>query len=300
MGNQRWGRRELRGACSDLRDSSSGHCQGQDERETVGHWPGQLQKDPHGETRASGCSPPSRLCDSRSTVLLRKDGSTCNDWMLDLSTTRYTVCDRDLLEQNFGWNNMGDKHRVCVQWSADVCSCLRWPAHLPVARKIFTRTDGLMVLLWRFYDSSLSPSFCRGLALWSRTLSWKYTQFYLGAFFFFFAELIICFFLTFQYLMNSLAIYLVFLLGASYRELFIEHRPYRLQQEKTSKLWVTVVSLPEIAFVCSTALYDLHILEVWLSLFRLQGSTLRKRKMYEEFLSKVSILGKLESCMENR
>ena len=58
----------------------------------------------------------------------------------------------------------------------------------------------------------------------------------LGGFFFFFAELIICFFLTFQYLMYSLAIYLVFLLGASYRELFIEHRPYRLQQEKTSKL----------------------------------------------------------------
>lgn len=27
-------------------------------------------------------------------------------------------------------------------------------------------------------------------------------------------------------------------------------------------------------------------------LFVLQGSTLRKRKMYEEFLSKVSILGK--------
>ena len=198
MGNQRWGRRELRGACSDLRDSSSGHCQGQDERETVGHWPGQLQKDPHGETRASGCSPPSRLCDSRSTVLLRKDGSTCNDWMLDLSTTRYTVCDRDLLEQNFGWNNMGDKHRVCVQWSADVCSCLRWPAHLPVARKIFTWTDGLMVLLWRFYDSSLSPSFCRGLALWSRTLSWKYTQFYLGAFFFFLQNWLFAFFWHFS------------------------------------------------------------------------------------------------------
>lgn len=29
-------------------------------------------------------------------------------------------------------------------------------------------------------------------------------------------------------------------------------------------------------------------------LFVLQGSTLRKRKMYEEFLSKVSILGKPE------
>ena len=196
MGNQCWGRRELRGACSDLRDSSSGHCQGQDERETVGHWPGQLQKDPHGETRASGCSLPSRLCDSRSTVLPQEGGSACNGWMLGLSITRYTVCDRGLLEPNFGWNNMGDKHRVCVQWSADVCNCLRWPAHLPVARKIFTRTDGLMVLLWRFYDSSLSPSFCRGLALWSRTLSWKYTQLYLGAFFF--GELIICFFWHFS------------------------------------------------------------------------------------------------------
>ena len=123
-------------------------------------------------------------------------GSACNGWMLGLSITRYTVCDRGLLEPNFGWNNMGDKHRVCVQWSADVCNCLRWPAHLPVARKIFTRTDGLMVLLWRFYDSSLSPSFCRGLALWSRTLSWKYTQLYLGAFFF--GELIICFFWHFS------------------------------------------------------------------------------------------------------
>lgn len=29
-------------------------------------------------------------------------------------------------------------------------------------------------------------------------------------------------------------------------------------------------------------------------MFVLQGSTLRKRKMYEEFLSKVSILGKPE------
>ena len=236
MGNQCWGRRELRGACSDLRDSSSGHCQGQDERETVGHWPGQLQKDPHGETRASGCSLPSRLCDSRSTVLPQEGGSACNGWMLGLSITRYTVCDRGLLEPNFGWNNMGDKHRVCVQWSADVCNCLRWPAHLPVARKIFTRTDGLMVLLWRFYDSSLSPSFCRGLALWSRTLSWKYTQLYLGAFFFWRTDYLL--FLTFQYLMNSLAIYLVFLLGASYRELLIEHRPTVFnRREQASPGW---------------------------------------------------------------
>lgn len=133
MGNQCWGRRELRGACSDLRDSSSGHCQGQDEREAVGHWPGQLQKDPHGETRASGCSPPSRLCDSRSTVPPREDGNACDGWMLDLSVTRYTVCDRDLLEQNFGWNDTGDRHRVCVQWSADVWNCLCRSAHLPLA-----------------------------------------------------------------------------------------------------------------------------------------------------------------------
>lgn len=33
-----------------------------------------------------------------------------------------------------------------------------------------------------------------------------------------------------------------------------------------------------------------------MSLIVLQGSTLRKRKMYEEFLSKVSILGK---CVQN-
>lgn len=34
-------------------------------------------------------------------------------------------------------------------------------------------------------------------------------------------------------------------------------------------------------------------------MFVLQGSTLRKRKMYEEFLSKVSILGKPVDCTVN-
>lgn len=92
-------------------------------REAVGHWPGQLQKDPHGEARG-GC------VSWRSTVPPREDGNACDDWMLDLSVARYTVCDRDLLEQNFGWNDTGDRRRVCVQRSADAWNCLRRAARV--------------------------------------------------------------------------------------------------------------------------------------------------------------------------
>lgn len=73
------------------------------------------------------------LCDSRSTVPPREDGNACDDWMLDLSVARYTVCDRDLLEQNLGWNDTGDRRRVCVQRSADAWNCLRRAARLPLA-----------------------------------------------------------------------------------------------------------------------------------------------------------------------
>ena len=102
---------------------------------------------------------------------------------LALSTTPFVT--RDLLEQNFGWNNTGDKHGVCMQWSADVWNYLHWSAHLPLASLHTDRqldgccSDVSVVAVW-------VPSFCGGLGLWRRTLSWKYTQLYLGFFFFIF------------------------------------------------------------------------------------------------------------------
>ena len=195
---------------------------------------------------------------------------------LALPTTPFVT--RDLLEQNTGWNNTGDKHGVCVQWAADVWNCLHWPARLPLASLHTDRrldgccSDVSMVAVW-------VPSFCGGLGLWKRALSWKYTQlyvaFFLSFFFFFFGELMICFFDI-----SVFDEFCIYILGVPFRSKLL--RTFYWTQTLPSSTGENKQALTD--YCCqftwsisySIALCELHVLEIWLSFFSFTGKHAEK------------------------
>lgn len=162
-----------------------------------------------------------------------------------------------------------------MQWSADVWNCLHWSAHLPLASLHTDRwldgccSDVSMVAVW-------VPSFCGGLGLWRRTLSWKYTQLYLGFFFFFFFwELLICFFDI-----SVFDEFFIYIPGVPFTSRLL--RTIYWTQTLASSAGENKQALTDCCcqftwnISYSTALCELHILEIWLSFFSFTGKHAEK------------------------